>query len=128
PPPLPPIHTLPLWSMKMPWFDSGHSKPWPGPPHEASSLPALSNFSTGGAPLQHSAIGVGSSAPFSLLLSVAELRWMIQMLSCASAHTPMVLPSSQWLGNGFGQNGSTSNFGACAALFDCACTAPSKNP
>ena len=24
-PPLPPIQTLPLWSTKMPWFDSGHS-------------------------------------------------------------------------------------------------------
>ena len=24
-PPLPPIQTLPLWSMKMPWLPSGHS-------------------------------------------------------------------------------------------------------
>src|SRR5262245_44080540 len=38
----------------------------------------------------------------------------------------MVLPSSQWFGSGFGQNGSTSNRGACVALLACACAAFSR--
>src|SRR5580765_4940845 len=39
---------------------------------------------------------------------------MIQMLSDASAARPIVCPSTQPFGSGFGQKGSTSNFGACA--------------
>ena len=38
---------------------------------------------------------------------------MIQTWSCSSTQTPIVEPSSQWFGSGFGQNGSTSNIGAC---------------
>ena len=83
-------------------------------------LPAWSKASTGGAPKQHSAIGGFSSAPFSLLLSVFELRWMIQMLSCASGETPMAEPRSQWFGSGLGQSGSTSNIGAWTAFLPCA--------
>ena len=37
---------------------------------------------------------------------------MIQTWSCASTETPIVEPSTQWFGSGFGQNGSTSNRGA----------------
>ena len=39
-------------------------------------------------------------------------RWTIQMWSFESTPTPMTLPSSQWLGSGFGHIGSTSNRGA----------------
>src|SRR5438876_59747 len=77
--PFPPIHTIPLPSTVMPWFDSGHSKPSPGPPQDDTRLPAASNSRTGGAPLQHSPVGGLSSAPRSLLFKLAELRWMIQM-------------------------------------------------
>src|SRR3954463_7926312 len=50
PPPLPPIHTLPLLSIETPWFDDGHtySLPGGGPPHAATTLPAGSNSMTGG--------------------------------------------------------------------------------
>jgi hypothetical protein len=37
---------------------------------------------------------------------------MIQTWSWSSTHTPMVQPSSQLFGSGFGHNGSTSNIGA----------------
>src|SRR5437762_12837963 len=37
---------------------------------------------------------------------------MIQIWSLSSTDTPMVWPSSQWFGNGFGHRGSTSNRGA----------------
>src|SRR5689334_14400739 len=39
---------------------------------------------------------------------------MIHTLSCPSTARPMVCPSTQPFGSGFGQNGSTSNFGACS--------------
>src|SRR5215510_11513972 len=37
---LPPIQTKPLPSTVTPWFEFGHSYPWPGPPHEEIRLPA----------------------------------------------------------------------------------------
>src|SRR5262245_34764396 len=40
----------------------------------------------------------------------------------------MVEPSSQWFGSGFGQNGSTSNRGACAPDLLCAATFFSRTP
>ena len=46
-------------------------------------------------------------------VSVDALRWMIQTWSCSSTQTPIVAPSSQWLGSGFGHSGSTSKTGAC---------------
>ena len=46
---------------------------------------------------------------------------MTQTWSRESTDNPMVEPMSQWFGNGFGQNGSTSNMGACRA---CACATP----
>ena len=102
----------------MPWFPVGQSYPGPGPPQLRTRLPAASNARTGGAPAQHSP--VLSSNAFSLSASVAELRWTIQTTSWSSAQTPIVCPRIQWLGIGFGQNGSTSNRGAsmlpcCAA-------------
>ena len=51
-------------------------------------------------------------ADVSLPASV-DARWTIQMWSWASTSTPMVEPSSQWLGSGLGHSGSTSNIGAC---------------
>ena len=56
-PPLPPMNRLPLESGVMPWFDSGHSKPCPGPPHARTKLPSASNSTTGGAGTQHSDCG-----------------------------------------------------------------------
>src|SRR5262245_50867384 len=44
---------------------------------------------------------------------------MIHTLSCASTARPIVCPSTQPFGSGFGQKGSTSNFGACSPA---ACT------
>ena len=41
---------------------------------------------------------------------------MVQTLSWASIDNPIVLPVTQWLGSGLGQNGSTSNIGAMAPV------------
>src|SRR5205809_262398 len=46
---------------------------------------------------------------------------MIQTWSCSSTQTPIVMPSSQWLGRGFGHSGSTSNTGACTTSVWLAC-------
>src|SRR3990167_1333827 len=40
---------------------------------------------------------------------------MIQIWSRSSTDTPMVIPISQWFGNGLGHSGSTSNRGAVTA-------------
>ena len=40
----------------------------------------------------------------------------------------MVMPKTQLLGIGFGQNGSTSNRGAITLPFDCAASAFSSSP
>jgi hypothetical protein len=77
----------------MPWFDCGHSYPWPGPPQERTRFPAWSKTSTGGAAVQHSP--VFKSRARSLSLSVAAPRWMIQTWSWSSTQTPIVMPSSQ---------------------------------
>src|SRR3954453_19381137 len=64
-PPLPPIQTLFLSSMKMPSFDDGHTygAPATGPPQALTRLPAGSNSRTGGAATQHSLIGDEPDAP-----------------------------------------------------------------
>ena len=41
---------------------------------------------------------------------------MIHTWSFSSTDTPMVDPSTQWLGSGFGHSGSTSKAGASGAL------------
>src|SRR5574341_2038422 len=102
--PLPPIHTLSLWSMEMPWFDVGQTYPSPGPPHDATRLPSGSNSRMGGAAAQHSAIGGFRVAPASVRwLSVGSPRWMMNTWSFESTPTPMVEPRIQWLGRGLGQ-------------------------
>src|SRR5690554_2166147 len=44
---------------------------------------------------------------------------MIQTWSRESTETPIVEPSSQWFGSGFGQNGSTSKRGATPDAPNC---------
>ena len=88
---------------------------------------------TGGADLQHDAPGGVSSAPFSLLFRVELPRCTIQTLSCASTETPMVMPSSHSLGNGFGHSGSTSKIGTstiegCAVAASCRTETPRPMP
>src|SRR2546427_443865 len=46
---------------------------------------------------------------------------MIQTWSCSSTQTPIVMPSSLWLGRGLGHSGSTSNTGACTTSAWSAC-------
>src|SRR6266403_4141380 len=58
---------------------------------------------------------------------------MIQTLSCASTDTPIVMPITQWFGNGFGHIGSTSNMGAwtpaaCTAAFLSRTIDPTPSP
>ena len=45
-------HTLSLPSTVMPCIEVGHSYPGPGPPHDDTRLPAMSNSRTGGATSQ----------------------------------------------------------------------------
>jgi hypothetical protein len=69
PPPLPPIQTLPLGAISMPWFEAGQVYPCPGPPHALTSEPSTSNSRIGGAAVQQSAI------PLSIPIScVAKLE------------------------------------------------------
>ena len=79
---LPPSQTLPSRSTWMPCSFLTQAGRRSAPPQEASRLPSGSNFSTGGAALQHLVSGGFVCAPFSSSSSVAG-RWMIQMLSCA---------------------------------------------
>ena len=67
---------------------------------------------TGGAAMQHVPAGVFLPALASVSRFSDCCRWMIQTWSRESTETPIVEPSTQWFGNGFGQNGSTSNRGA----------------
>src|SRR6202011_4975763 len=50
---LPPTQTKPPSSTSIPCSRPTHSEPSPGTPHEPSSLPSVSNSSTGGAEPQH---------------------------------------------------------------------------
>ena len=43
-----------------------------------------------------------------------SFRLTMKTLSCASTHTPLTCPITQFSGNGFGQLGSTTNFGTTA--------------
>src|SRR5215475_6690057 len=117
-PPLPPIHTLFLLSIEIPWFDDGHTYLLSsgGPPHAFTRFPAGSNSSTGGAGTQHSLSGGFCAAPISLVASKVSLRCTMNTWSFASTPTPMTLPSTQWLGSGLGQRGSTSKRGAWTNL------------
>ena len=83
-------------------------------------MPSGSNFSTGGAALQHLVSGGFVCAPFSSSSSVAG-RWMIQMWSSASTAMPATWPRIQFSGSGFGQNGSGWNFGAAACCAAAGC-------
>src|SRR5688572_4482003 len=67
--PFPPIQTLSLWSIEIPWLDVGHTRPAAGPPQEFTRLPSGSNSRTGGAAAQHSPIGGVRVAP-------ASVRWL----------------------------------------------------
>src|SRR5882672_4273599 len=53
---------------------------------------------------------------------------MIQTLSCASTDTPIVMPITQWFGNGFGHIGSTSNVGAWTPAFFSSTIDPTPSP
>ena len=65
----------------------------------------------GGAAKQQASANGGSSAA-GISFGARLPRCTIQTWSSESTETPMVEPSSQLLGSGFGQNGSTSNSGA----------------
>src|SRR5688572_17704988 len=67
---------------------------------------------TFGAGMQQVPAGVFMPALASVCAFSDCWRWMIQTWSRESTETPIVEPSNQWLGRGFGQNGSTSNRGA----------------
>src|ERR1043165_4557550 len=54
--PFPPIQTLSLLSIEIPWLDSGQSCPAAGPPQEFTRLPSGSNSRIGGAAAQHSPV------------------------------------------------------------------------
>src|SRR5512146_3045513 len=77
--PLPPIQTLSLSSIEMPWLDDGQSYPLAGPPHALTRFPAASNSSTGGAGTQHSLIGGLAAAPISVRASNVSLRCTMKM-------------------------------------------------
>ena len=69
---------------------------------------------TGGAGMQHFAARRIEAAAFSRRDRLRG-RCMIQTWSRSSTATPATWPSVQLFGSGFGQNGSTSNFGTSAA-------------
>ena len=70
---------------------------------------------TFGAGMQHVPVGVFLPALASVSTFSDCWRWMIQTWSRESTDTPIVEPSTQWFGSGFGQNGSTSKRGATPA-------------
>src|SRR5262245_14097318 len=104
----------------MPWFDDGHTYGAPafGPPQAFTTLPAGSNSMTGGAGTQHSLSFGFATAPISVRESKVSARCTMNTWSRASTPTPITLPSTQWFGRGFGQNGSTSNAGASSSRAD----------
>src|SRR5512144_2726490 len=77
--PLPPIQTLSLSSIEIPWLDDGQSYPLAGPPHALTRFPAGSNSSTGGAGTQHSLSGGLAAAPISVRASNVSLRCTMKM-------------------------------------------------
>src|SRR4029453_17898108 len=90
--------------------------PCPGPPQDATSLPLLSNSSTGGAGLQQSERGGFSVAPRSS--SVSDFGRCTTQMRSPFVATPAAWPISQPFGSGLGQNGSTSNTGASPTAAD----------
>ena len=70
--------------------------------------------------MQHVPAGVFLPALASVSRFSDCCRWMIQTWSRESTDTPIVEPSTQWFGNGFGQNGSTSKRGATPGAPDSA--------
>ena len=90
----------------------GYSSALPGPPHDESSVPSVSNSRTGGAAFQMERVSLDCSV---------DGRCVIQTWSWASTVTPATAPRIQWLGSGFGQKGSTLNVGtADGDAGDCA--------
>ena len=76
----------------------------------------------GGAAKQQASANGGSSAA-GISFGARLPRCTIQTWSSESTETPIVEPSSQLFGSGFGQNGSTSNSGAFGTD-SCAPTSP----
>src|SRR5271166_1415318 len=69
-------------------------------------------------PLGSNSMNGGACCAISASLSVMLFRLTMNTLSCASTHTPLTCPVTHFSGNGFGQLGSTANFGPPP----CACT------
>src|SRR5208282_6785733 len=104
PSPLPAVQKLFSLSILQPWVIFGTTSQ---SPKLFTTLPSGSNSMYGGA-----------CCAISASLSVMSFRLTMKTLSWASTHTPLTWPITQFLGNGFGQLGSTMNFGpgscACA--------------
>src|SRR5205085_8142144 len=81
-----------------------------GLPHALSRLPAVSNSSTAGAAEQHSAVPFATASS-----SRSRGRFRIQMWSSLSTNIPVIPPSAQWLGSGFGHSASYLYFGGPSA-------------
>src|SRR5688572_25781202 len=101
----------------MPPGDCGQLYPSPGPPQKLTGLPDGSKRMTSGATLQHvSAVGGSVESPISVRAVIdGAPRCTIQTWFCASTATPVIDPSTQWLGRGLGQKGSTWNVGTWGA-------------
>ena len=115
----------------MPWLEAGHSYSSLGPPQPATKLPSGSNSTIGGAGRQHSPVGGSAAAPTSVRGFKLACRWITNTWSRESTPTPTTEPNNQWLGNGFGQNGSTSKRGASTCpwtAFRSTQWAPAPNP
>src|SRR5271170_4964394 len=97
PSPLPAVQKLFSWSMMQPWVMFGTVFQ---SPKLFTTLPSGSNSMYGGA-----------CRAISPSLSVMLFRLTMKTLSCASTHTPLTCPVTQFSGNGFGQFGSTTNCG-----------------
>src|SRR5262245_3476799 len=110
---LPAIHTKPALSTWMPCSlaTQGEALGWPQP---WMKLPSASNSMTEGSGAQHLLRGGFSAAPFSSSVSERR-RGSSQTWSSGPTATLATWPSSQLLGNGLGQKGSTWNCGGSAA-------------
>src|SRR3954451_6804913 len=91
----------------MPCSSCGHSYPAPGPPQDDTRVPSCANSRTGGAAFQNERVSLGCSV---------DGRCVVQMWSRESTATPTPAPTSQWLGSGFGHEGSTVNEGTAGIM------------
>src|SRR5688572_18701445 len=80
---------------------------------------------TGGAGAQHSASPVSPNPSKSPLVEAGRCR--IQMCCFESSASAPMLPVVQWLGHGFGQDGSYSNAGMASTRF-ASCVADNNTP